>query len=90
MISQLCADLRGIYEYEIEHGNAVLRVDEPAGTECPYAVIFAENLRICGTVGTGKIPTVVRYWESRDPHYPAEVGFVCTEHRHVVAGPVVD
>ena len=90
MLPQLCADLRGVYEYEITHGNMVLRIDEPAGTECPYAVIFAEPLKIWGTPDTGNIPKVVEYWESRDPHYARESGFVCTQHRHAIAGPTSD
>jgi hypothetical protein len=42
----LCADLRAAYEFEITHGNTVRRVDQPAGTNCPYVVILVESLKI--------------------------------------------
>jgi len=86
----LCPDLQLVYDYEVAHGNAVIRIDSPAGIECEYAVVFSEPLKICGTPQTDELPSFVMHWESHDSHYPTEAGFFCSEHRHSVAGPVLD
>jgi len=86
----ICADLRIVYDYEIAHGNTIVRIDAPAGSECEYALVFADSLKIWGTAKTGELPLVVRSWECRDTHYPIEAGFYCGEHRHSIAGPISD
>ncbi len=86
----LCSHLAPVCDFEIQHGNRVVRVDAPAGSACPLAVIFAERLRILGTSTIGDLAPEVEYRESRDPHYPIEAGFGCKVCRHAVAGPTVD
>jgi hypothetical protein len=86
----ICPDLRLVYDYEVAHGNTVTRIDAPAGTTCEYAIVFAEPLKILGTAATGEMPPVVKHWECRDTHYAIEAGFFCREHRHSIAGPLVD
>jgi hypothetical protein len=90
MAISICPDLRLVYDYEVAHGNTVARIDAPAGTECEYAIVFAEPLKIWGTAKTGEISPAVKYWECLDTHYAIEVGFYCREHRHSVAGPAID
>jgi len=87
---QLCSDLKVIYDYELAHGNTLAAIAAPAGTECPYAVILAKPLKICETPEADNLPEFIQYWESRDPHYEIEAGFVCSKHRHSIAGPLAD
>ena len=37
---KLSEDLLPIYRLELQLNNEVVRIDEPAGSTCPYAVIF--------------------------------------------------
>jgi hypothetical protein len=85
---ELSDDLRSIYELEIAIGNEVAYIAEPAGTDCPYAVIFKNALNVKAIESELNLPPTVRYWESRDPHYPIEAGYSSLESRHAVAGPI--
>jgi len=84
----LSANLLPIYELELRLGNSVNRVDEPAGTTCPFAVIFQQPLHFKEAEDAGIVPPAVRRWEIHDPHYPPEAGFLCEETRHALAGPL--
>jgi len=86
----LCADLRPIYDFEIQNGNYIASVQAPAGTKCDYAVVFAEPLTFIGTPAADHLPATVQYWECRDPHYDVEAGYFCQKHRHSIAGPLLD
>ena len=85
---KLSEDLLPIYKLELEKGNEVKRIDEPAGTKCPYAVIFKRPLHKTEIESELALLPSVRYWESRDPHYPKEAGFLSEETRHAIAGPI--
>jgi len=80
--------LQPIYDYEISRGNHVDRVDRPAGTNCPLAVIFHTRLDVTGFISTHGLPSDVKTWENRDRHYPLEKGYVCERTRHALAGPL--
>lgn len=88
-IAELSESLRPILEYEIARGNEVVRVDRPAGTNCPLAVIFAKPLDFGGFVHPNEA-AAVRIWQNRDRHYPLERGYVCERTRHALAGPAGD
>ena len=88
IIEELSKDLIPVYRYEIEHGNEVLRIDKPAGSKCPYAVIFRERLKIRGTSQEQDLPDSVNSWKCTDPHYPREFGYVSEISRHAIAGPL--
>lgn len=89
-MSKLSQDLVPIYCLELELGNEVVRIDEPAGTKCPYAVVFGRPLHKREIEMQLKLPRSVRYWECRDPHYAKEAGYLSEVTRHGIAGPLVD
>lgn len=80
--------LRPIVEYELKRGNIIERVDRPAGTRCPLAVIFRKPLDFAGLKATLGLPAEVSTWENRDSHYPLEAGYGCERTRHAIAGPI--
>jgi hypothetical protein len=80
--------LRSIVEYELARGNSIVRVDKPAGTRCPLAVVFAKPLDITGFKGGAALPPGIDTWENRDRHYPLETGYVCERTRHAISGPI--
>ena len=87
---KLSSDLLPIYEDEIARGNEVLRVDEPAGSLCPLAVVFRlplerESARLNQSVGDDV------YWhENADPHYEVDgmAGFASKKSRQFIYGPI--
>jgi hypothetical protein len=80
--------LRSILEYETARGNMVVRLDQPAGSRCPLAVIFERPLDIAGFTAVHGLPDGVEIWENRDSHYPLEKGYLCEQTRHALAGPL--
>jgi hypothetical protein len=86
-ISGLSDALKPILEFEIARGNQVVRVDSPAGTECPLAVILKLPLDIAGFQMANELPAGVTTWETRDRHYPLEAGYACERTKHALAGP---
>jgi hypothetical protein len=87
-MTKLSKDLLPIYTLELDRGNEVARVDEPAGTNCPYAIIFKKPLHKNEIESELELPPSVQYWESRDAHYGKEAGYYSKETRHIVAGPL--
>lgn len=86
MIS-LSNDLMPIYQLELQLGNQVARVDTPAGTLCPLAVIFREPLHLDEIGKRLKVAASVTKWVNDDPHYPLETGFASNISKHAIAGP---
>ena len=86
----LSKDLQPIHDLELSLGNRVRRIDEPAGTKCPYAVVFEDALHLEAIREQLQLPESVKFWESRDPHYELGNGYVCEITRHAVSGPIVD
>lgn len=89
-MTKLSEDLLPIYRLELRLGNEVVRIDEPAGSTCPYAVIFKTPLHKRQLETQLDLARSVEYVESRDPHYPKEAGYVSKLTGHVVAGPLID
>ncbi len=87
-MSTLSHDLFPIYQFELDRGNEVERVDEPAGTNCPYAVVLKKPLHKGEIERTLDLLPSVKYWESRDPHYPKEAGYRSETTGHSIAGPI--
>ena len=87
-VSGLSPNLRGILDFELSRGNSIARVDKPAGSRCPFAVILSKPLDVSGFEKKGALPPEVRIWENRDAHYPLEKGYVCERTRHAIAGPL--
>ena len=84
----LSQKLKAILAFELTRGNAVVRVDRPAGSTCPLAVILLRRLDFRGYKAKHHLPDNVEIWESRDPHYPFEAGYFCNETRHSITGPL--
>ena len=86
-MADLSKDLKPIYELELQLGNEVLRVDSPAGTTCPLAVIFRDPLHFDEINRHLNLsPSAVR-WSNSDSHYPVESGYYSSVSRHAIAGP---
>lgn len=85
---ELSADLMPIYEFELANGNEVERIDQPAGTKCPFCIVFKHPLHKFEFTLDIELSPTVRYWESRDPHYPLEAGYASDVSRHAVCGPL--
>ena len=93
----LSRELWPIFDLEIALGNEVAYVAEPAGTACPYAVSLQRPLHLQAIfVGTPTrkhcepltLPVDVKFWVSRDSHYPIEAGFHSETSGHSIAGPI--
>ena len=69
-------------------GNDVLRVDEPAGTNCPLSIVFKRPLHFKEIESRLELSKDVTLWESTDPHYPIEKGFFCQKTHHALSGPL--
>jgi hypothetical protein len=91
-MTKLCENLQPIYNLEIALEialeNKVIRIDEPAGTECPYAIVFSEPLHHAEIKKQLNLTGAAKYWESRDPHYEYENGYLCENTRHGISGPL--
>jgi len=79
--------LQPIYNLELGLGNTVDRIDEPAGTKCPLAVVFKKPFHFTEIKARLKLAAEVSEWENSDPHYPLEKGFVCKQTQHVISAP---
>ena len=88
ILQKLSKNLKPIYEAELALGNIVTRIDEPAGTNSPLAVVFKSPLHKGEISSNLTISPLVRWWESRDPHYEIEGGYACDDTRHIVSGPL--
>src|ERR1700722_2036792 len=69
VVPDLSENLRRAFEHEVTRGNTVTRVDRPAGTRCPLAVVFAQPLDIAWFKASEPLTTAVRIWENHDSHY---------------------
>ena len=63
-------------------------LDSKLGTGCPYAIVFKKALQKEVIENELRLPASVKYWESRDPHYPKEAGYFSDVSRHAIAGPI--
>ena len=88
MKESLSLHLQPIYDMEIALGNTVNRIDEPAGSNCPLAIVFHKPLHKNAIESRLSLPASVKWWENHDTHYSIEGGYVCDETRHTVAGPL--
>jgi hypothetical protein len=86
-MNTLSKDLLPIYELELQLGNQVARIDSPAGTLCPYAVVFRDPLHLEEIGKRLKLAGSVTKWSNDDPHYPLETGFRSSASKHAIAGP---
>lgn len=84
---KLSTTLQPIVDLELQLGNEIARIDEPAGTESPLGVVFKMPLHI-HEVKQLVLSESVYSWESTDPHYEIERGFACKKSKHLVSGPL--
>lgn len=85
---KLSPDLRALYEEAIATGNFVFRVDEPAGTLCPLAIVFGKPLIRLADGTPRALPAGVQWWENHDSHYEIEAGWQSEKSRHILTGPL--
>jgi len=85
---RLSGNLLPIFKIELELGNCVERVDCPAGTKCPYAVVMKKKINHKEIERRLELTNKVRKWENRDRHYDLESGYACEKTKHVIAGPL--
>lgn len=87
-LDYLSETLKPLVDFELLRGNEIVRVDRPAGTKCPMAVIFQKSLDFNGYKEKYGEPAGIDRWENRDRHYPLEAGYVCEKTRQAIAGPI--
>jgi hypothetical protein len=87
-IPGLSTSLQPVLTFEVSRGNRVARIDRPAGSRCPLAVILERPLDFVAFRGKHALTDGVRTWENRDSHYPLEAGYVCEATGHAVVGPI--
>ena len=80
--------LKPIVDYELSRGNYIERIDRPAGTRCPLAVVFREPLDFRGFQDLNGSLEYVSTWKNRDRHYDLESGYVCEKTNQALAAPV--
>lgn len=85
---QVSVDLQPIYELELQLGNQVVRVDSPAGSNCPLCVVFRGPLHFDIIRGRLTLSESVSYWKNLDTHYPLEEGFRSALTQHALSGPL--
>ena len=85
---KLSKDLLPIYELELALGNELDRIDEPAGSKCPYAIVFKYPLHKREIDSTLILTSHVRYGETHDSHYGLDTHYFSDESRHAVIGPL--
>jgi hypothetical protein len=86
--NDLSRNLQLIAQYELARGNEIERIDRPAGSASPLAVVFARPLDFDGFGKRHSLPPNVRTWSNRDRHYDLEDGYVCDSTHHVLSGPM--
>lgn len=87
-VPSLSEKLQSMLQFELERGNSIERIEQPAGTRCPMAVVLSKPLDIAGFKATHGLPSGVDTWENHDRHYPTQAGYVCERTRHALAGPI--
>lgn len=83
----LSENLKAIVEYELSVGNEIRRIDRPAGTKCPMAVVFMRPLKFAEFLENNELPTDVERWENKDRHYDLEAGYICRKTNQAIAAP---
>jgi hypothetical protein len=86
----VCDHLRPVVELELQLGNVIKRVDAPAGTRCPLAIVFLDVLHRAEIERVLMPSEPISWQESSDPHYEVggTAGYLCEEERHFVYGPL--
>lgn len=84
---KLSSTLQPIVDLELQLGNEIDRIDEPAGTESPLGIVFKMPLHL-NEAKQLALSESVYSWESTDPHYEKECGFACKKSKHLVSGPL--
>ncbi len=62
-VPSLSKTLQVVLSFELARGNTVVRVDQPAGTRCPLAVVLAKPLDIAGFKESHGLPPMVNTWK---------------------------
>lgn len=87
-LKYLSSELKPIVDFELSVGNEIERIDRPAGTRCPLAVVFKRPLDFGGFEKKLGKPKGVERWENRDRHYDLESGYVCEKTNQAIAAPI--
>lgn len=87
-LKYLSSTLKPIVDFELSIGNEIERIDRPAGTRCPLAVVFKKPLDFRGFEELNGKPKGIDRWENRDRHYDVESGYVCEKTRQAIAAPI--
>lgn len=82
--------LLAIFDIEIAGGNQVARVDEPAGTLSPLAVVFKNRLNRSRIEESIKVPDHIVWHENDDQHYEINGmgGYASKSTHQFVYGPL--
>jgi hypothetical protein len=86
LCTELCSELREIYDFEIKHGNKIDRIDRLAWDKIDLLVVFAFPLNIDKQNHNIYNESLIRY-VNQDLHYPLETSYTAKDCRQAIAGP---
>lgn len=84
--TELCDDLRLLYDVEIANGNRLERIDRFASDKADLVLAFSQPL-FTDVDGPPRTKNALERFQNTDPRYPQETSYTCAEERQAIAGP---
>jgi hypothetical protein len=85
--TELCVELREIYDFEIKNGNKIDRIDRLAWDKIDLRIVFAFPLNIDKQSENFQVSRHIFRYVNKDCHYPLETSYTAKDYRQSIAGP---